>query len=72
MELKLAKIKADLDAGLLLLIVPYGIETDLKEHTTNQCLLLIVPYGIETLFLSFCASVSQTLLIVPYGIETSY
>ena len=33
----------------MLLIVPYGIETDIKSWQPNprQC-LLIVPYGIET------------------------
>ena len=32
----------------MLLIVPYGIETDYQEGFINLVLLLIVPYGIET------------------------
>ena len=31
-----------------LLIVPYGIETDLTRIRALQAKLLIVPYGIET------------------------
>ena len=33
---------------LLLLIVPYGIETDIHPLITLEGILLIVPYGIET------------------------
>ena len=34
---------------LLLLIVPYGIETEkVNEYTLSVNVLLIVPYGIET------------------------
>ena len=32
----------------MLLIVPYGIETDVFVVFVNELLLLIVPYGIET------------------------
>ena len=31
-----------------LLIVPYGIETDIGSHLRSAITLLIVPYGIET------------------------
>ena len=53
----------------LLLIVPYGIETDLCGDINYNYILLIVPYGIET---ALCGSWSYILplLIVPYGIET--
>ena len=32
----------------VLLIVPYGIETNLRVEVLNGIELLIVPYGIET------------------------
>ena len=35
----------------ILLIVPYGIETQLKAISESSLKLLIVPYGIETRFL---------------------
>ena len=54
----------------MLLIVPYGIETQSdRRRYLARGILLIVPYGIETLhnlyYLQFLF-----LLIVPYGIET--
>ena len=53
----------------VLLIVPYGIETDFFLCVAAAVLLLIVPYGIETAFpLLWCSP--HLLLIVPYGIET--
>ena len=39
------------DGKLVLLIVPYGIETSMSaDHLSLLIELLIVPYGIETLF----------------------
>ena len=57
---------------MALLIVPYGIETDMPgiDHF-DTCFLLIVPYGIETDYKAVPNSLYE-LLIVPYGIETSY
>ena len=62
MELKQAKKFMD---GLCssLLIVPYGIETELLgEKRVNQCNLLIVPYGIETYILR-----KNLALILPFN-----
>ena len=53
----------------ILLIVPYGIETDLNFIMMVINCLLIVPYGIETFF-TFGIKSFLYLLIVPYGIET--
>ena len=36
------------DAAIILLIVPYGIETIIEEPLHQVRNLLIVPYGIET------------------------
>ena len=52
-----------------LLIVPYGIETNLLYGTIVTSCLLIVPYGIETIPHGLSAG-RNGLLIVPYGIET--
>ena len=54
----------------MLLIVPYGIETDLQHTEGDYEVLLIVPYGIETLMTAKYILKPQRLLIVPYGIET--
>ena len=54
-----------------LLIVPYGIETNLSYIRHNGGHLLIVPYGIETLALKALSPLPAWLLIVPYGIETA-
>ena len=68
------ELKHNSDAGhthrYLLLIVPYGIETEHRLKTVIGKNLLIVPYGIET---SDTNNKQQMLilLIVPYGIETS-
>ena len=35
---------------IILLIVPYGIETRLTDHFQSMQQLLIVPYGIETTY----------------------
>ena len=51
MELKQLK-NYPLTFVLFLLIVPYGIETQLKAISESSLKLLIVPYGIETLL--FC------------------
>ena len=53
-----------------LLIVPYGIETEMKEENVKSVILLIVPYGIETYYVYMTYSKTTMLLIVPYGIET--
>ena len=47
MELKLYIIKVISVRGILL-IVPYGIETEIQQSTKITQILLIVPYGIET------------------------
>ena len=48
MELKQDTAKQAV-GGVFLLIVPYGIETNLRyQHLYMPCYLLIVPYGIET------------------------
>ena len=55
---------------LTLLIVPYGIETQLlRSNHWVMKKLLIVPYGIET-WKSGITLLFAALLIVPYGIET--
>ena len=54
---------------IVLLIVPYGIETCLPMPPSPAPTLLIVPYGIETVQ-SLSVRWTNTLLIVPYGIET--
>ena len=59
-----------LDSSVFLLIVPYGIETDLFTDFAVVSVLLIVPYGIETAVVHSVAAV-RGLLIVPYGIETA-
>ena len=48
MELKLY-FAAYFARSVVLLIVPYGIETTLFSQTVRQQCLLIVPYGIETM-----------------------
>ena len=48
MELKLKKLHPKSSIGLLL-IVPYGIETNMLNHHHLLSNLLIVPYGIETI-----------------------
>ena len=53
-----------------LLIVPYGIETNLLRSLLPLRKLLIVPYGIETMSNFLNKETLQILLIVPYGIET--
>ena len=69
MELKLINTMAGSN-GVLLLIVPYGIETFFAKYSDfAHWQLLIVPYGIETQVYLRRAH-SQNLLIVPYGIET--
>ena len=55
-----------------LLIVPYGIETQLKSLLFFHQILLIVPYGIETGLWESYRSLRQCLLIVPYGIENNH
>ena len=55
---------------IVLLIVPYGIETGKSQFRFFTTYLLIVPYGIETILYS-CSNSVLILLIVPYGIETS-
>ena len=68
MELKRSLPHA-VSSMILLLIVPYGIETLLEYYQEQGKRLLIVPYGIETY--SAVTNYSWTyLLIVPYGIET--
>ena len=47
MELKLGKVEQDTTL-LILLIVPYGIETESIRASVAGDTLLIVPYGIET------------------------
>ena len=37
----------------IILIVPYGIETELFGESHLMVLILIVPYGIETLVVNF-------------------
>ena len=54
---------------VILLIVPYGIETWERIMAEYRCDLLIVPYGIETKMTRAYSFVAE-LLIVPYGIET--
>ena len=72
MELKHIR-KPTFSYYLVLLIVPYGIETQNHCHCAMfVSLLLIVPYGIETLCTDLIRRECLTLLIVPYGIETSY
>ena len=68
MELKLYSTTARIIAHLLL-IVPYGIETNGNVGFLIWEYLLIVPYGIETRNI-FLTLESSSLLIVPYGIET--
>ena len=41
--------KADTLNSVVLLIVPYGIETLAREKANDLNKLLIVPYGIETI-----------------------
>ena len=55
---------------IVLLIVPYGIETHFTHNTRARGLLLIVPYGIETRQVRGAGRRGGLLLIVPYGIET--
>ena len=55
----------------VLLIVPYGIETQESEILFASGTLLIVPYGIETGYVRNIAQILHYLLIVPYGIETT-
>ena len=55
-----------------LLIVPYGIETQLDHCSEVTSYLLIVPYGIETIEKMITIRLSVKLLIVPYGIETQF
>ena len=71
MELKLYQL-VEVGHQLLLLIVPYGIETALTVTHTYSNRLLIVPYGIETWGYGRTIPDDSYLLIVPYGIETSY
>ena len=54
---------------IVLLIVPYGIETNERKVRDYWEYLLIVPYGIETRYQQK-DECDLTLLIVPYGIET--
>ena len=54
---------------IILLIVPYGIETEIRRTRLESEKLLIVPYGIETTDESSFTN-AYKLLIVPYGIET--
>ena len=68
MELKLRGCSST-SFPLILLIVPYGIETNVPALSRKTKLLLIVPYGIETRYVSR-SSLALRLLIVPYGIET--
>ena len=69
MELKLVELNHLVNLRILL-IVPYGIETDKSSGTgILSRLLLIVPYGIETCVVARFG-LSFFLLIVPYGIET--
>ena len=53
----------------MVLIVPYGIETQFCGWQDGKYSVLIVPYGIETKESSLY-SAATTVLIVPYGIET--
>ena len=71
MELKLVERHAN-DKSCVLLIVPYGIETENDSTLFNFENLLIVPYGIETLLKISLKCVFKGLLIVPYGIETCF
>ena len=69
MELKPCTL-SDFRFSIMLLIVPYGIETGLLPwQQTGFWPLLIVPYGIETSSRLLLAAFNR-LLIVPYGIET--
>ena len=45
---------------LLLLIVPYGIETKITTNKSNTVRLLIVPYGIETISYLQCTEQTYT------------
>ena len=56
---------------VFLLIVPYGIETEVLLSEAISEILLIVPYGIETTEYLFLVRLILKLLIVPYGIETA-
>ena len=69
MELKLLKLYY-IANQILLLIVPYGIETTKMQPRSSYGKLLIVPYGIETQSATE-AALAFGLLIVPYGIETN-
>ena len=61
-----------LSQRIILLIVPYGIETrNLVDEIDKHVLLLIVPYGIETGHIHHAFLHHIILLIVPYGIETN-
>ena len=42
-------LQIGIQAQQMLLIVPYGIETEIKKYEKSKKWLLIVPYGIETL-----------------------
>ena len=68
MELKLMSALRFLYA-FKVLIVPYGIETQLTVYYPPRCFVLIVPYGIETPNM-VSTMMASTVLIVPYGIET--
>ena len=54
---------------IVVLIVPYGIETRHNHLITVTIKVLIVPYGIETRKRQGCGT-HASVLIVPYGIET--
>ena len=69
MELKLPNSVNCLNV-IILLIVPYGIETMEYAVIAAKFDLLIVPYGIETMEYAVIAA-KFDLLIVPYGIETA-
>ena len=56
---------------LVVLIVPYGIETTKVNMSLTDEAVLIVPYGIET-EVRYVELPVKNVLIVPYGIETRY
>ena len=59
MELKLCFV-ASFFCLRLLLIVPYGIETDDINNVIKSSILLIVPYGIETVISSELQALHRT------------
>ena len=70
MELKPQRLHRKI-LSYLVLIVPYGIETNFRGWLSGNDGVLIVPYGIETMY-RLGIEKTETVLIVPYGIETPF